>query len=117
MLAFFGCSFGVKGMGKLLYISEKQQSASEDQLVTLADLERFREKMLTDIKILLNANLGAPAKRWLKSHQVRKLLNISGGTLQTLRDNGVIPFTKIGGLIYYDAAEIDQTLTRLKKAS
>jgi hypothetical protein len=77
-------------MGKLLYISEKNQGTSEDQLVTLADLERFREKLLTDMKILLNANLGAPAKRWLKSHQVRKLLNISGGTLQTLRDNGVI---------------------------
>jgi len=103
-------------MGKLLYISEKQKTASDDQLVTVADLERFREKLLTDLKILLNANIGAPAKRWLKSHQVRKLLNISGGTLQTLRNNGVIPYTKIGGLIYYDAAEIDQTLVRLKKS-
>jgi hypothetical protein len=31
----------------------------------------------------------------------RKLLKISTGTLQNLRVNGTIPYTKIGGVIYY----------------
>jgi hypothetical protein len=45
------------------------------------------------------------------------VLNISAGTLQTLRNNGKLPYTKIGGLIYYDATEIDGILTKLGRAS
>jgi hypothetical protein len=35
-----------------------------------------------------------------------RMLKISPGTLHTLRSNGKIPYTRIGGLIFYDAAEI-----------
>lgn len=104
-------------MGRLLYITEDQQKPSGAKLVTLADLEKFRTTLIMDIKLLLEGNLGKPAKRWLKSYEVRKLLNISGGTLQTLRNNGKLPYTRIGGLIYYDVAEIDQILTQHKRAS
>jgi Helix-turn-helix domain len=104
-------------MGRLLYIREEQQKPSGSQLVTLADLEKFRVTLMMDIKLILEGSLGKPAKRWLKSHEVRKLLNISYGTLQTLRNNGKLPYTRIGGLIYYDAVEIDQILTDQKKAS
>ncbi|RXG11180.1 hypothetical protein DSM03_1291, partial [Leeuwenhoekiella aestuarii] len=34
----------------------------------------------------------------------------SPGTLQNLRINGTIPFTKVGGIIYYDAQEIQQLM-------
>nr|WP_236638788.1 helix-turn-helix domain-containing protein [Leeuwenhoekiella aestuarii] len=37
-------------------------------------------------------------------------LQISPGTLQNLRINGTIPFTKVGGIIYYDAQEIQQLM-------
>ena len=104
-------------MGRLLYISEDQQKPSGAQLITLADLEKFRTTLMMDIKLLLEGNFGKPAKRWLKSYEVKKLLNISGGTLQTLRNNGKLPYTRIGGLIYYDATEIDGILSNLKKAS
>jgi hypothetical protein len=104
-------------MGRLLYITEDQQKPSGAQLVTLADLEKFRTMLMMDIKLLLEGNFGKPAKRWLKSCEVRKLLNISGGTLQTLRNNGKLPYTRIGGLIYYDVAEIDQILAQHKRAS
>lgn len=106
-----------KKMGKLLYITESPQKPSGAQLVTLDDLEKFRVTLMMDIKLMLEANLGKPAKRWLKSHEVRKLLNISGGTLQTLRNNGKLPYTRIGGLIYYDAVEVDRILTDRKRAS
>jgi hypothetical protein len=102
-------------MGRLLYITEDLQKPSGSQLVTLADLEKFRVTLMMDIKLMLEGNLGKPAKRWLKSHEVRKLLNISYGTLQTLRNNGKLPYTRIGGLIYYDAAEIDQILISQKR--
>lgn len=67
--------------------------------------------------MMLEGNASKPAKRWLKSMEFRKLLNISYGTLQTLRNNGKLPYTKIGGLIYYDAVEIDQILSNDKRAS
>jgi hypothetical protein len=104
-------------MGKLLWIAGDQKQSSGAQLVTLDDLEKFRTTLMMDIKLLLEGNFGKPAKRWLKSYEVRKLLNISGGTLQTLRNNGQLPYTRIGGLIYYDAVEIDQIMMHHKKAS
>ena len=102
-------------MGKLLYLMDNDQKPSPSQLVTVKDLEEFRMKMLMDIKMMLDGYLNKTAKRWLKSYEVRKMLSISAGTLQTLRNNGKIPFTRMGGLIYYDAAEIDQILTNQKR--
>jgi hypothetical protein len=104
-------------MGRLLYITEDQQKPSGSQLVTLADLEKFRVTLMMDIKSMLEGHLGKPAKRWLKSYEVRKLLNLSYGTLQTLRNNGKLPYTRIGGIIYYDSAKIDHILSSQKKPS
>jgi len=94
---------------------DSDQKPSPSQLVTIKDLEEFRTKMLMDIKMLLEGHLNRTSKRWLKSYEVRKMLGISPGTLQTLRNNGKIPFTKIGGLTYYDVAEIDRLLTAQKR--
>jgi hypothetical protein len=102
-------------MGKLLYLPGDQTKPSGNQLVTLDDLEKFRVKMMMDIKMLLEGHVSKPPKRWIKSKEVRKLLNISGGTLQHLRNTGQLPSKKVGGLVFYDAAEVDQTLTCPKK--
>jgi helix-turn-helix protein len=53
-------------------------------------------------------------KKWLKSYEVKKILNISTGTLQNLRSNGTLPYTKIGGLIYYDAELINKVMAGQK---
>jgi hypothetical protein len=102
-------------MGKLLYIPEDRQSPSGSQIVTLDDLEKFRVKLMMDIKMMLEGNLGKSPKRWLKSYEVRQMLKISPGTLHTLRSNGKIPFTRIGGLIFYDATELDRVLQDQKR--
>ncbi len=49
-------------------------------------------------------------KKWLKSHEVRRMLKISPGTLQTLKSSSVIPYTKIGGVHFYDHEEIQHLL-------
>jgi hypothetical protein len=107
--------FEKNSMGKLLYLPGDQKQPSGNQLVTLDDLEKFRVNLLMDIRKILDGQLSKPPKRWLKSREVRKLLNISGGTLQTLRNTGQLPFKRVGGLMFYDAAEIDLTLTSPKK--
>ena len=50
--------------------------------------------------------------RWLKSNDVKELLGISHGKLQDLRDRNVIPFTKLGGVIFYDRLEIEKILLK-----
>lgn len=37
----------------------------------------------------------------LRTFEVRRLLKISQSSLADLRNNGTIPFTKLGGSIYY----------------
>lgn len=77
-------------------------------LITKEDLKQFKNEMLTEMKHLLKPGQGQ-SKQWLKSYEVRKLLNISPGTLQNLRVNGTLRYTKIGGLLYYKLEDI-QTL-------
>jgi hypothetical protein len=75
------------------------------EIITKDDLELFRAKLLEDIKNLLNNKSEAP-KKWLKSYQVKNMLKISPGTLQTLRTKGTIRYSKIGGIFYYKYEDI-----------
>lgn len=83
------------------------------EVITREDLNEFRHLLLNDIKELLKTNV-PPTKQWLKSKEVRKLLNISPGTLQTLRINKTLSYTKIGGILYYDNADIEKLLSANK---
>ena len=53
-------------------------------------------------------------KKWLKSSEVKKLLRISPGTLQNLRINGTLTYTKIGGSIFYSYEEIIKVMEQNK---
>ena len=87
---------------------------NRDQLLTTGDLFDFKSQMLFEIRTMFKEFTGQPTKKWLKSKEVRKLLNISPGTLQSLRSRKVIPYTKIGGIIYHDAADIQKVLVSHK---
>lgn len=84
-------------------------------IITTDDLQTFKIELLEDIKSLLKESSGQPSKKWLKSYEVQKVLGISAGTLQTLRNNDTITFTKIGGVIYYDYNEIQKMLNSKRK--
>ena len=80
-------------------------------IITTDDLREFKMEMLDAIKNLLANQSKGKLKRYLKSSEVMDLLQVSPGTLQNLRINGTLPYTKVGGIIYYDAEEIQQILT------
>jgi hypothetical protein len=80
------------------------------EIVTKEDLQNFKTELLSDIQQLFKIKF-EPTKKWLRSPDVRKLLNISPGTLQNLRINGTLKTQKIGGIIYYDYAEIEKLLS------
>ena len=77
--------------------------------VTKDDLQTFRSQLLDDLKNILHSK-PAKQRQWLKSSEVRKLLKISPGTLQNLRINGTLSFTKIGSIIYYNYEDIEALL-------
>lgn len=82
-------------------------------IVTKEDLNEFRIDLLKDLKEILQAK-ASPTKQWLKSSEVRKILNISPGTLQTLRINKTLSYTKIGGIIYYANTDLEKLLEHNK---
>lgn len=85
--------------------------------ITVEDLEHFKQSLLEEIKkiYLQKHPQPPPVKKWLKSHEVLRALAISPGTLQNLRVNGTLPYTKIGGVIYYEAEDIENMLKSSKR--
>jgi len=80
-------------------------------IITTDDLREFKMELLDDIKKLLSKQASRKLKKYLKSSEVMDLLQVSPGTLQNLRINGTLPYTKVGGIIYYDAEEIQNIMT------
>lgn len=81
------------------------------ELITREDLNKFRSLLLNDLKEIIQSN-PQKTKQWLKSNEVRKLLNISSSTLQNLRINGTLSYTKIGGINYYKYDDIVKMLEK-----
>ena len=84
------------------------------EIITKEDLATFRIELLNDIRQLLESSGKMEQKKWLKSIEVRKLLKISPGTLQNLRINGTLSYTKVGSIMFYDAEDIEKVLTKNK---
>ena len=81
------------------------------EIITREDLNEFRSLLLNDLKEIIQSN-PQKTKQWLKSNEVRKLLNISPSTLQNLRINGTLSYTKIGGINYYKYDDIVKMLEK-----
>ncbi|PRY03640.1 helix-turn-helix protein [Pontibacter ummariensis] len=80
------------------------------EIITKEDLQSFRRQLLEDLRQLLSKRPQQTQKLVLKSAEVRRLLQISPSTLQTLRINGTLPFTRIGGTIYYRSEDIERLM-------
>lgn len=88
------------------------------EIATKQDLQNFKTEILEQIKVLIAEPKSVQSetpKKWIKSHQVQRMLGISPGTLQNLRINGTIPYTKIGGVIFYSPDDINQLMQRNKR--
>ena len=82
------------------------------EIVTMEDLEKFRLRLLADLaKMLERPKTVNPLMR---SSEVRKLLNVSPGTLQNLRVKGILPYTKLDGSYRYSLPDVEKALTGLK---
>ncbi len=73
------------------------------------------EKLLKDAEIVgcvvdKSVIAQTPLEDWIDNYDVMKMLHISRRTLQTLRSNGKVRFSKIGRKIYYRRQDIQNML-------
>lgn len=80
-------------------------------ILTEEDLQQFKIELLERLEVLLEKYQGPRPKRWLKSQEVMELLDISPTTLIQFRAKGLLAYTQLGRLFYYDAEQIDRLLT------
>ena len=83
------------------------------ELITKADFYSLKNEIVEEIKKLIQ--IPSEQKEWLKSADVKNMLGCSPGTLQNLRVNGSLPFTKMGGTIYYSRYDVIKVLSGNKR--
>jgi len=84
------------------------------EVITKDDLKTLKQEIITELRTIVEGR--TEQKKWLKSADVRELLSISPGTLQNLRINGTLPFTRMGKTIYYEYNDVIRILTQNKSA-
>ncbi len=85
-------------------------------VITKEDLEVFKNDLLGEMEKILKSHklkteqtaIGNFPKdrKWIKSTEARKMLNISQGTFHKLKINGIIPYSRIGIICLYDYDEL-----------
>jgi len=86
--------------------------------ITKDDLRQFGLLLMDNIRVMIGK---APDKDdihpdWLKSRVVRKLLDMSPGTLQNLRITGKVRYKKILGSYYYNKADLQRLFNEDSKS-
>jgi excisionase family DNA binding protein len=83
------------------------------EVITIAS-EAFQEivsKIDTLYEMLKKTKQTQPlSEKWFDVSEVCELLKISKRTLQSYRDNKVLPYSQISGKIYFKATDIEEHL-------
>jgi hypothetical protein len=96
---------------KKLFPETENLDLLKHQQVTRLDLLNALNLLVGELK---TTSKEEQPKKWLKSSEVKSLLRISPGTLQNLRINGTLTYTKIGGIIFYSYEEILKVMEQNK---
>jgi excisionase family DNA binding protein len=80
------------------------------QIPTTEDLQILKEEIIKELRSLLGKEKNETSGKWLRSNEVCKLLGVSQSTVQNLRYSGVLPFTKINGIVLFDKEQIEKIL-------
>lgn len=103
-------SFAEEILTKMIMSTANNQHYN--QIITKGDLIEFKNILLVEMKEILRTAQKSSAKEWMKSNEVRELLNISQGTLQNLRISGTLTYTKFGKSYYYKYEDILKILNQ-----
>lgn len=74
-------------------------------VISKEDFDQFKKELMDEIRQIIQPSIENKTK-WLRSSDVREMLNISDSTLQTFRINGTIPAYKLDSTWFYKYDEI-----------
>ena len=75
-----------------------------DAMQSMKDIESLFDKVTSNYRPLLDG------ERYLSDVEVSHRLKISRRTLQEYRDNGMIPYFKLGGTVLYRESDLERVL-------
>ena len=75
-----------------------------DAIQSMKDIESLFDKVTSNYRPLLDG------ERYLSDVEVSHRLKISRRTLQEYRDNGMIPYFKLGGKVLYRESDLERVL-------
>ena len=71
------------------------------------------DRLLDGIEnFMANSRPTLGGERFLTDKEVSARLKVSRRTLQDYRNNGILPYTQVGGKILYRASDIEKTLMK-----
>ncbi|CAN5188735.1 hypothetical protein BH09BAC2_BH09BAC2_13120 [soil metagenome] len=76
----------------------------------LMQLTRDFEVVRAYVFALKKSKLDNFKETWIDGQDVMHTMHISKRTLQSLRDNGTLPYSRINGKFYYKVADIENLL-------
>lgn len=83
-----------------------------EEIVTKDDLRQFGLQLLDRIRVVIKETTSSQTEllnpEWLKSKVVRKMMDMSAGSLQNLRVNQKVRFKKVLGSYYYNKADLQK---------
>ncbi len=89
---------------------EERLNDNELRNFMLNMMNELKREIIDEVKGLLKQGQIPNLKKWIKSVEVKKLLDVSHGKLQAMRDSKIISFTRIGGTIYYNLDDIERMM-------
>ncbi len=81
------------------------------QVITI-ESEAFKSliQKLDSIEAKTATKPQSPENTWLDNQELCLLLKVTPRTLQNHRDNGILPYTQIGGKIFYRQSDVFKVL-------
>lgn len=73
-------------------------------------MKNNNKDLITEIKEMLYDFQNNSSKNWLRTSEAAEYLGLSETQIHTLKRNGILPFTKLGGSIYFKRQDIDEVL-------
>lgn len=86
---------------------------SFEELTTKSDLAELEKRLLEKFENYVSQS-GSLQKKWLRSKDVQDMLGISSSSLQNMRINGTLPYSKIQGTIFYELGDVLEVLEKNK---
>jgi hypothetical protein len=76
----------------------------------LLNLSGELKEIKASVGVLRKTQLQQFSENWIDGQEIMLSLKISKRTLQTLRDSGTLPFSRINGKFYYKVSDLEMLL-------